>query len=478
MTDSAYPDLALVIDGERIGAAARDGIDVVDPATGDTLGVLPKATRADLDRALDTAQRRHRDWRATPLDTRVAILKKAAALIRERAKDIGRIATREQGKPLKEAIGETLYAASLFEWMAEESRRTYGRVLVRPPGQLARVTYEAVGPVAAFAPWNFPTLNVARKLAPALAAGNAIILKPAEETPGSALAILQALIDAGLPDGTAQVVFGDPAEISSHLLASPIIRKLSFTGSVPVGKHLMKLAADHAIRTTMELGGHAPVLIFDDADIDRTLDIIAPNAFRNAGQVCVSPTRFYVQSGVYDSFVKAFGTRVAAMTVGNGLDDATTMGPLANPRRPDAVGRLVDDAKAKGARVVSGGTRIDGAGLFFQPTVLADVPVEADIMNDEPFGPVALFRPFDTADDAIEQANRLPFGLASYVFTENGRQANRVADLIEAGMVAVNHGSVSAIDAPFGGIKDSGHGLEDGAEGLKAFMVSKTVHQA
>ncbi len=240
----------------------------------------------------------------------------------------------------------------------------------------------------------------------------------------------------------------------------------------------MKLAADHAIRTTMELGGHAPVLVFDDADIDRTLDLIAANAFRNSGQVCVSPTRFYVQSGIYDRFVQAFGQRVAALTVGNGLDDATMMGPLANPRRPEAVGKMVDDAKAKGARVVAGGAAIDGPGLFFQPTVLADVPLDADIMNDEPFGPVALFRPFDTADEAIEQANRLPFGLASYVFTENGRQANRVADLIEAGMVAVNHGSVSAIDAPFGGIKDSGHGLEDGAEGLKAFMVSKTVHQA
>lgn len=478
MTLAAYPDLALVIDGERIGATARDGIDVIDPATGDTLGALPKATSADLDRALDAAQRSHRDWRGTPLDTRVGILKKTAALIRERAHDIGGIATREQGKPLKESIGETIYAANLFEWMAEESRRTYGRTLVRPPGQLARVTYEAVGPVAAFAPWNFPALNVARKLAPALAAGNAIIVKPAEETPGTALAILAALIDAGLPDGTAQMVFGDPAEVSSHLLASPIIRKLSFTGSVPVGKHLMKLAADHAIRTTMELGGHAPVLVFDDADIDRTLDLIASNAFRNSGQVCVSPTRFYVQSGIYDRFVQAFGQRVAAMTVGNGLDDATTMGPLANPRRPEAVGKMVDDAKAKGARVVAGGAAIDGPGLFFQPTVLADVPLDADIMNDEPFGPVALFRPFDTADEAIEQANRLPFGLASYVFTENGRQANRVADLIEAGMVAVNHGSVSAIDAPFGGVKDSGHGLEDGAEGLKAFMVSKTVHQA
>lgn len=479
MSDAYPATLSLHIDGEWVGAGDRRTHDVVNPATGETLAPLPLADAADIDRALDTAKRAYMPWRLKSADERGAILRKAGGLLRERVNEIARLATLEQGKPIKEAAGETIYAAMLFEYYAEEGKRAYGRTLVRPRGQMSRVAYEPIGPVAAFAPWNFPVLNVARKLAPALAAGNSIIVKPPEETPATAIAVLQALLDAGLPAGTAQLVFGVPDEVSRHLLGSPIIRKLSFTGSVPVGKHLMKLAADNMIRTTMELGGHAPVLIFDDCDLEKTLDAVVAGKFRNAGQVCVSPTRFYVQQGIYDRFVEGFAERAKKLAVGSGLEAETQMGPLANPRRPQAIGSMIDQARSVGARVMAGGAPVEGngGGFFYAPTLLADVPLEAAIMNDEPFGPVALARPFETLDDAIEQANRLPYGLAAYCFTENGRRALILADAIESGMVGINTMALSAADAPFGGVKDSGHGHEDGHEGLKSFMVTKTIHQ-
>ncbi|MCA1748586.1 MAG: NAD-dependent succinate-semialdehyde dehydrogenase [Sphingomonadales bacterium] len=479
----AYPtDLQLYIDGEWIGRGDRDVQAVVNPESGETLAELPLATTDDLDRALAAAEIGFREWRNRDVNERGAMLRKTAELLRERAGEIAPLLTMEQGKPVKEAIGEVIGAAALFDWFAEEARRAYGRVLVRPPGQRSMVLQQPIGPVAAFSPWNFPHFLMARKLAPALAAGCSIICKPPEETPACAAALMKCVADAGVPGNVAQLVHGVPAEVSSHLIASPVIRKLSFTGSVPVGKHLMKLAAENVTRTTMELGGHAPVLIFDDCDLDRTLDILVPQKFRNAGQVCVAPTRFYVQSGVYDRFVEEFTSRTEQFTVGSGLEDATQMGPLANARRPEAVGALIDEAKANGARVATGGARYtptgkDG-GFFFQPTVLADVPLEARIMSDEPFGPVALMRPFDSFDEAIEQANRLPYGLAAFAFTENGRQANRLGDLIEAGMVGINTVGISSADAPFGGVKQSGYGSEDGIEGLQAYMVTKAVHQA
>ena len=348
---------------------------------------------------------------------------------------------------------------------------------MRPAGQNSFVKYQPVGPVAAFSPWNFPVFTPVRKLAPAIAAGCSIILKPAEETPASPIEMIRCLLDAGLPSGVAQVVFGDPAEVSSHLIASPVIRKISFTGSVPVGKHLMKLAAEGMKRTTMELGGHAPVLVFDDCDLEKTLDLVVTGKFRNAGQVCVSPTRFYVQSGIYDRFEKAFTERAQKISVGDGFD-SVDMGPLANPRRPSAVGAMIEDARTRGADVRLGGERRGEKGFFFDPTVLSHVPLDANIMNEEPFGPVAVMRPFDTLEEAIEQANRLPLGLAAYAFTESLRTANIVGDKIEAGMVAINNLTVSPGDAPFGGVKESGHGSEDGPDGLKAYMVTKAIHQA
>jgi succinate-semialdehyde dehydrogenase/glutarate-semialdehyde dehydrogenase len=474
-------ELKLFIDGEWIGTDGRDTHRVVSPATGDALGDLPMATAADLDRALDTAARGFKIWRASTADQKAAVLSGAARLLRERIDHIARVATMEEGKTLPEARGEVMMAAGLFDFYAGETKRIYGRVLVRPAGTLSRVMKEPVGPVAAFCPWNFPIGNPARKLGAAIGAGCSIVIKPPEEAPGSAIEVLKALLDAGLPKEVASMVFGVPDTVSRHLIASPVTRKVSFTGSVPVGKHLAKLAAEQMMRTTMELGGHGPVLVFDDADLDRTLDLLVPHKFRNSGQVCVSPTRFHVQEGIYDRFVTQFAERAAKLKVGDGLDAASNMGPMANPRRPDAIEAFVDDAVRAGARIATGGTRGGGTsdgGFFFRPTVLAEVPLEARIMNEEPFGPIALMRPFKTFDEAIEQANRLPYGLAAYCFTENGRRALLLGDAIESGMVGINTVAVGGADSPFGGVKDSGHGSEDGPEGLEACLVTKAIHQA
>lgn len=477
MTAQYDAELKLFVNGAWRAGEGREAQPVLNPASGAAVAEVPLASARDLDEALAAAERGFALWRATDVDARAAILHKAAALMRERTEQIATLLTLEQGKPLVEARGEVAGAAQLFDYYAEEAKRNYGRVLVRPTGQRSIVIKQPVGPVASFTPWNFPVYLWAKKMAAALAAGCSVISKPPEETPGCTSAAMRCLADAGLPEGVAQLVFGVPDQVSRHLIASPVIRKVSFTGSVAVGKHLMKLSADGLKRVTMELGGHAPVLIFDDCDLDRTLDMVVPQKFRNAGQVCVSPTRFHVQQGIYDRFVEGFAARTAKLPVGSGLDPDTKMGPLANARRPAAIGALVDDAVAKGARVAAGGSRF-GEGFFFQPTVLADVPLEADIMSNEPFGPVALMRPFATEEDAIAEANRLPYGLAAFAFTENGRRANRLGDAIEAGMVGINSFALSAVDAPFGGVKDSGFGSEGGPEGLDSYMVVKAIHQA
>jgi succinate-semialdehyde dehydrogenase/glutarate-semialdehyde dehydrogenase len=470
-------DLALFINGSWRTGEGRDAFAVVNPATGKAIADLPVATEADLQEALAAADKGFAEWKARDVDVRAAILHKVADLIRERADSIAILLTTEQGKPLAEARGEILGAASMFDFYAEEAKRAYGRLLVRPTGQRAMVIKQPVGPTAIFTPWNFPVYLLAKKLAPALAAGCSVIAKPAEECPASTSALMKCLADAGVPANVAQLVYGVPDMVSRTLIGSPIIRKVSFTGSTAVGKHLMRLAADGAKRITMELGGHAPVLIFDDVDLEKTLDMVVPQKFRNAGQVCVSPTRFYVQAGINDAFIKGFAERTAKVKVGSGLEAGTQMGPLANPRRPDAVEALVADAKAKGAKVLAGGERY-GDGFFFQPTLLADVPVEADIMTIEPFGPVAVSRSFETLDEAIEQANHVPFGLAAFAFTNNLRTANLVGDAIEAGMVGINSFAISVADAPFGGVKESGFGSEGGPEGLDSYMVTKAIHQA
>jgi succinate-semialdehyde dehydrogenase / glutarate-semialdehyde dehydrogenase len=473
-----YPKLEMHIDGEWVGVGDRRVHHVVNPATGDTLSDLPLAHAADLDRALAAANEGFKLWRGKAPEDRGRVLRGAAQFMRERAERIAQIATMEQGKTVTEARAEVNASAAWLDFAAEEGKRAYGRVLVRPSGQRHMVVREPVGPVAAFAPWNFPIGNPARKLAAALAAGCSCILKPPEEAPGAALEVLRALLDAGLPKSVAQVVFGVPDEVSRHLLASPIIRKLSFTGSIPVGKHLMKLAADGMKRTTMELGGHAPVVVFDDADLDQTLNIIAPHKYRNAGQVCVSPTRFYVQEPIYRKFVAGFTERAKALPVGDGLIETNRMGPMANPRRLDAMEAFIADARKHGAKLETGGERIGNRGYFWQPTVLSDVPRSARIMNDEPFGPVAVMSPFKGFDDVVEEANRLPYGLAAYAFTQSAKRSMMISDALESGMVGVNTVAIAGADSPFGGIKESGHGSEDGPEGVEACQVIKVIAQA
>ena len=475
---SDYPELAMYIDGEWVGVGHRRVHQVLNPATGQTMGDLPLADAADLDRALEAAAKGYKLWRATPAPDRARVLKKAADLMRERVEHIARIATMEEGKTIGESRIETNVTANWLEFAGEEAKRSYGRVLVRPTGQRHMVLKEPVGPVAAFAPWNFPVGNPGRKLAAPIAAGCSVILKPAEESPNSALEVLRALIDAGLPPGVAQVVFGVPDEVSRHLLSSPVIRKLSFTGSVPVGKHLMKLASERMLRTTMELGGHGPVIVFDDADVDQALSIIAPHKYRNAGQVCVSPTRFYIQEPVYERFVKGFTEIAAGLPVGDGLDPDNRMGPMANPRRLDAMEAFIGDARQNGGELLTGGERMGNQGFFWRPTVLKDIPDSARIMNEEPFGPVALLNPFKDFDEAVEKANRLPYGLAAYAFTQSSKRAMLVSDALEAGMVAVNNVMIAGADAPFGGVKESGHGSEDGPEGVEACQVIKSVSMA
>jgi succinate-semialdehyde dehydrogenase/glutarate-semialdehyde dehydrogenase len=468
-------DLKLFIDG--VWKSADAGHTVVNPVNAEPMAEVPFATKSDLEDALAAADRAWPQWRSLDVEKRAGILHKAGKLLRERADHIASIMTQEQGKILAEAKAEVFGSAQMFDWYAEEAKRDYGRTLVRPAGQLSRVVRQPVGPTATFTPWNFPIYLLAKKIAPALAAGCTTISRPPEETPGCTTELFRALADAGIPAGVAQLVHGDADLISRTLIASRTIRKVSFTGSTSVGKHLMRLCADSMTRVTMELGGHAPVLIFDDCDLEKTLDMVVPQKFRNAGQVCVSPTRFYVQRGIYDAFVEGFAERTRKINVGNGLEAGTRMGPLANARRPETIGRLVEDAKAKGAKVLAGGER-GRTGFFFQPTLLADVPNEAEIMSTEPFGPVAVSRPFDTFEEVIAEANRLPFGLAAFAFTENGRRANLVGEALEAGMVGINTFAVSGADTPFGGVKDSGFGSEGGKEGLESYQVVKAIHQA
>ncbi len=470
-------DLALFINGSWQIGEGRDLFPVINPANGETIAEVPMASAADLDAALDAADKGFLIWRATPVEQRAAVLRKTATLLRERVEAIATLLTLEQGKLIAEARAEVLSSAQIFDWCAEEASRIYGRVLVRPTGQRAMVIKQPVGPVAAFSPWNFPIYLMAKKVAAALATGCSVIAKPPEETPGSTGALMRCLADAGLPAGVAQLVHGVPDAVSRHLIASPVIRKVSFTGSIPVGKHLMRLSADSLKRVTMELGGHAPVLVFEDCDLEKTLDLVVPQKFRNAGQVCVSPTRFFVQESIYQRFVDGFAARTHGVTAGSGLDPESGMGPLANVRRPGAIEALVEDAAAKGAKVMAGGKR-GNAGYFFQPTLLADVPDSADIMNNEPFGPVAVAAPFSDLEDALGKANRLPFGLAAFAFTQNLRTANLLGDGIESGMVGINTFAISMVDAPFGGVKDSGFGSEGGPEGMESYLVTKAIHQA
>ena len=474
-----YTDLAMYIDGEWINGDGRESEQVINPATEKPLATLPHASPADLDRALAAAEKGFKVWRATSAYERARIMRKAADLVRQRADAIARILTLEQGKILAEARMEVAVSADILEWYGEEGRRSYGRIIPgRVPGVRQMTVQEPVGPCAAFTPWNFPGVTPARKIGGALGAGCSLIIKASEETPGTCVELVRAFHDAGLPKGVLNLVFGVPARISEHLIASDIIRKVSFTGSIPVGKHLTKLAAEGMKRTTMELGGHSPVIVFADADPEKSAEIAAAGKYRNAGQVCISPTRFYVQEASYDRFTKRFTDYAKNLKLGDGLAEGTTMGPLANPRRLDAMEGFVADARKRGAEVRAGGARHGNQGFFFAPTVVTDIPDDARLMTEEPFGPVAPITPFKSFDEVVERANSLPFGLAAYAFTASTRTATLISDALESGMVGVNSLAISTPETPFGGVKESGYGHEGGIEGLEAYTNKKLVVQA
>lgn len=474
-----YPDVKLFIDGQWTAAEGGKTIDVYNPATNEVIGTVASASKADLDRALAAAERGFKVWRkVSPLE-RSKVLRRAADLMRERADKIAEILTIEQGKPVGEAKMEILSSADLFDWFAEEGRRTYGRIVpARAPGVQQLVVKEPVGPVAAFTPWNFPVSQAVRKIGAAIATGCSIIVKPPEETPASPAFLGDIFKDAGLPDGVLNLVYGNPPEISGYLVPHPVIRKVSFTGSVPVGKHLAALAGTHMKRATMELGGHAPAMVFDDADIDAAAATLATSKFRNAGQVCVSPTRFLIQEGSYERFLGKFVEHAKAIKVGDGLSQDSRMGPLINERRLEAVEKLINDAVSDGAKIETGGKRIGNKGSYFEPTVLSGVRPDMRIMNEEPFGPVALVMPFKSFDDVVAEANRLPFGLAAYAFAKSSKTVTDLGAEIETGMLTVNHLGLALPEVPFGGIKDSGYGSEGGSEALEAYLVTKFVTQA
>jgi succinate-semialdehyde dehydrogenase / glutarate-semialdehyde dehydrogenase len=471
-----YPATQLLIDGQWCDAADGRTLAVVNPASGAEIGRVAHAGIKDLDRALAAADKGFALWRNTPAIERAKIMRAAAVLLKERANEIATMMSQEQGKPLAEAKGETLSAADIIEWFADESRRIYGRVVA--PRNLAvqqLVLKEPVGPVAAFTPWNFPINQVVRKVCAALSTGCSIIVKAPEETPASPAALMKAFADAGVPAGVIGLVYGNPAEISGYLIPHPVIRKITFTGSTPVGKQLAAMAGLHMKRATMELGGHAPVIVAEDADIAQAVKAAGAAKFRNAGQVCIAPTRFLVHNSIRAEFERALVAQAGKLKVGEGLAEGTTMGPLANPRRLTAMQEITADAIQRGAKVALGGERIGSSGNYFAPTVLTEVPLDAMVFNQEPFGPMAAIRGFDTLDEAIAESNRLPFGLASYAYTKSLATAHALSQRLEVGMLWVNQPAMALPEMPFGGVKDSGYGSEGGPEALEAYLVTKSV---
>ncbi len=473
-----YPNTQLFIDGTWAPAASGKTIPVLNPATGEQIGTVAHAGKTDLDRALAAADKGFKQWRKVSPYERSKIMRKAAELMRARADDIAKLMTAEQGKPLGQAKIEAMLAGDIIEWFAEEGRRAYGRVIpARGDGIYQLAIKEPVGPVAAFTPWNFPINQIVRKASAALCTGCSIIAKCPEETPAAAAELFRAFHDAGVPAGVINLVYGVPAEISEYLIPHPVIRKISFTGSTAVGKHLAALAGAHMKRVTMELGGHAPALVFEDADLDHAVNILSQNKYRNAGQVCIAPTRFLVEQPVYGEFLEKFVAASKALKIGDGIDPTTTMGPMANARRIDAMESLIADAVQHGGKIQTGGKRIGNKGFFFEPTVLTDVPVSARIMNEEPFGPVAIVSPFKDMDSALSEANRLPYGLAAYAYTRSTKTATAVGAGLESGMVSINHHGLALPEVPFGGMKDSGYGSEGGSEAIEAYLNTKFISQ-
>jgi len=469
----------MYINGQWVEAADEARVDIINPATEEKIDSIPMATGNDLDMALEAADQAWRSWRNVDPWTRSEKLRTIANLIRERVKTIATVMTEEQGKTLAESIGEVNAAADQFDWYADEARRIYGRVIEgHSRDYRLMVLRQPVGPVAAFSPWNFPALLPCRKIAPAIAAGCSIIVKPAQEAPRTLLCIVQACHDAGIPPGVINVVTGDSAMISKHLIASEIIRKVSLTGSVPVGQEILRMCAERLIPVSMELGGHSPVLIFDDVDIEKAAEICCRAKFRNNGQVCIASSRFFVTEPALEPFTNKFVEVSQSLKLGDGLDPNTDIGPLANKRRLEATEALVGDALEKGATLECGGHRSDAfkQGFYYEPTVLTDVDTTMEIMTEEPFGPIAPITTFNNLDDAIEKANATRFGLAAYVFTQNTKTAFLASEGLDVGMVGVNHLGIACAEAPFGGVKQSGFGREGGSEGIEAYTVAKYIN--
>ena len=474
-----YPDTHLFLNGEWREAAAKESLEIINPATEEVIGKVSHARKEDLDIALNAAENAFNSWKNVSAYERSKILRKAADIVRDKADQIATLMTMEQGKPLIEAKMETMGAADSIDWYAEEGRRAYGRIIPSraPQGVYQFVFKEPVGVVAAFTPWNFPLNQVVKKVAAAFAAGCTAIVKGPEETPASVAELIKAFDEAGMPKGSVNLVYGIPAEISEYLIAHPIVRKVTFTGSTAVGKLLASQAGTHMKRVTMELGGHSPAIVCEDADVKAAVKILSANKFRNAGQVCISPTRFLVHDSVYEEFVDGFVKQAEALTVGNGLDDGVKMGPLAHDRRLTAIEGFVADAVENGAKVLTGGKRKGNKGYFFEPTVMTNVSNEARIMNEEPFGPLAPINSFSSIDEVVEESNRLNYGLAAYAYTNSAKTAQDLGQAIESGQVSINHHGLGLVDTPFGGVKDSGYGSEGGPEGLDAYMTTKLVSQ-
>ena len=472
-----YPEkIEMLINGRWCLGSEGKSQPLLNPATEEVLADVPHASASDLEEAINASAEGFKVWRDTPPIARQVVMESAARLMESRIDEISKTLTLEMGKPLAESKIEMGFVIEVTRWYAEEGKRAYGRIVpARLPGTRQMVMKEPVGPACAFVAWNFPGTNVIRKVAGALGAGCSMLIKPSEETPGTAVAIARCFHEAGLPPGVLNVVFGVPDEVSRHVLGSWIPRKMSFTGSIPVGKHLQKLAADTMKRCTMELGGHSPVIVFDDADVESALKVTAGFKFRNAGQVCISPTRFFIQDKVYKSFVEGFTEQTNGLKVGNGMEDGVQMGPLIDARRLPIMEDFVSNAKDSGAKVTTGGERIGNQGYFYAPTVLSDVPDEAKIMKEEPFGPVAPITHFNSFDEVVERANSLPFGLASYVFTSDGSKAAKIEQALDTGLVGINHPMVATPETPFGGVNESGYGSEGGIEGLEAFLRTKFV---
>lgn len=472
----SYPNTKLYIGGQWQDATDGKTLDVTNPVNGEVIGTVAHASQPDIQAAVAAAASGFKQWSQTPAFERYKVIRKASTLLRDRLEEAARLLTTDEGKPLTESRMEVNSCADLLDWFAEEGRRTYGRIIpARSMSVQQCAVKEPVGPAVGFTPWNFPMSQIVRKLGPAVSAGCSIIIKGPEEAPAAPAILFQCLHDAGFPPGVVGLLFGSPAEISEYLIPHPVIRKVSFTGSIPVGKQLAALAGLNMKRVTMELGGHAPVIIADDANIDAATTALVGSKFRNAGQVCISPTRFLIQSKVHDQFVETFVKKAEAFKVGDGLAQGTQMGPLINERRRAAVESLIEDAVAKGAKVATGGERIGNSGYFFQPTVLTGVTAEMRAMNEEPFGPVALVRSFGDLDEAIEEAGRLPFGLGSYAWTSNAVTARRLAQGVQAGMLSINHIGLGLPETPYGGVRESGYGYEGGSEALEAYMNTRFI---